>query len=222
MWNDPHGLVYIGGDLEPETLLAAYRRGIFPWFNEDDPYLWWSPDPRAIFEFETIHFSKRLLRTVKQQKYRVTFDVAFPAVMQAASLRIEGTWITENMYEAYCELHRLGHAHSVEAWQDDKLAGGIYGIAIGGFFAAESMFHFLTDAGMVAMVHLVGHLKRQGFTLLDTQMATEHTRRLGAIDIPRVQYVRRLQQAIAKPVCFTPVPGGAVLPPDTGADRWDR
>jgi leucyl/phenylalanyl-tRNA---protein transferase len=202
MWDDPHGLVYIGGDLEPDTLLAAYCRGIFPWFNEDDPYLWWSPNPRAIFEFESIHFSRRLLRTVKQEQFRVSFDAAFPAVMHACSLRPEGTWITENMWEAYCELHRLGHAHSVETWRDGKLAGGIYGIAIGGFFAAESMFHFETDAGMVAMVHLVRHLIKQGFTLLDTQMATEHTRQLGAIDIPRSQYVERLQQAVAKEVRF--------------------
>ncbi len=202
MWDDPHGLVFMGGDLEPETLLEAYRRGIFPWFNEDDVYLWWSPDPRSIFEFETIHFSKRLLRTVRQQKFDITINQAFPTVMGGASLRPEGTWITGDMFMAYCELHELGYAHSVEAWRDGKLAGGIYGVAVGGFFAAESMFHFETDAGMVAMVHLVQHLQKQGFTLLDTQLATEHTRRLGAVDIPRREYLKRVQDAVKLPVKF--------------------
>jgi len=202
MWDDPHGLVFIGGDLEPESLLEAYRRGIFPWFNEDDPYLWWSPDPRSIFNLETIHLSKRLLRTVRQQKFHVTMNAAFPAVMQAASIRPEGTWITDDMYDAYCELHRLGFAHSVETWLDGKLAGGIYGVALGGFFAAESMFHFATDAGMVAMVKLVDHLRQQGFALLDTQMATEHTRKIGAFDIPRDVYLQLLDTALALPVSF--------------------
>lgn len=202
MWDDPHGLVYIGGDLEPETLLAAYQRGIFPWFNDDDPFLWWSPDPRAIFEFETIHFSRRLLRLVRQQRFTITCNQAFPEVMRCCSARDEGTWITDDMYDAYVDLHRLGHAHSVEAWQNDILVGGIYGVAIGGFFAAESMFHRVTDAGMVAMASLVQRLVAHGFTLLDTQMATDHTRLLGAIDIPRDEYLQRLTDAIARPASF--------------------
>ncbi len=202
MWDDPNGLVFIGGDLEPDSLMGAYRRGIFPWFNEDDPFLWWSPDPRSIFDFDTIHFSKRLLRTVRQKKFVVTVDLAFPYVMQAASIRPEGTWITDNMYEAYCELHRLGHAHSVEAWLNNELVGGIYGVAVGGFFAAESMFHFETDAGMVAMVRLVEHLRERGFSLLDTQMATDHTRKIGAFDVPRDEYLDMLESAIALPVSF--------------------
>lgn len=202
MWDDPHGLVFIGGDLEPDSLLGAYRRGIFPWFNEDDPYLWWSPDPRSIFDLKNIHFSKRLLRTVRQQKFHVTVNEDFPAVMQAASIRPEGTWITSEMHDAYCELHQLGFAHSVETWADGKLAGGIYGVALGGFFAAESMFHVVTDAGMVAMVHMVNHLNQRGFSLLDTQMATEHTRKIGAFDIPREVYLQLLEIAIAQPVAF--------------------
>lgn len=202
MWDDPNGLIFIGGDLEPDSLLGAYRRGIFPWFNEDDPFLWWSPDPRSIFDLNTIHFSKRLLRTARQQKFVVTIDLAFPFVMQAASIRPEGTWITDHMYEAYCELHRLGHAHSVEAWLNNELVGGIYGVAVGGFFAAESMFHFETDAGMVAMVRLVEHLRERGFGLLDTQMATDHTRKIGAFDVPRDEYLSMLESAIALPVQF--------------------
>lgn len=202
MWNDPHGLVYIGGDLEPETLLGGYSQGIFPWFNDDDPYLWWSPDPRAIFEFDTIHFSKRLMRVVRQKRFTITYNRAFPEVMRCCGSRAEGTWITLDMFDAYVRLHRLGHAHSVEAWLDDELAGGIYGVAIGGFFAAESMFHRVTDAGMVAMVALVERLKRQGFSLLDTQMATDHTRMLGAIDIPRDDYLQRLDEALAISTSF--------------------
>ena len=196
MWDDPYGLVFIGGDLEPESLLNAYRRGIFPWFNDDDPFLWWSPDPRAIFEFQTLHISKRLRRTVRQEKFKVTFNLSFPEVMRQCGQREEGTWITADMYEAYCELHRLGHAHSVETWLDGKLAGGIYGVAIGGFFAAESMFHLISDAGMVAFVALSDRLRERGFTLFDTQMATEHTRMLGAVDIPRTEYLLRLDQAL--------------------------
>ncbi len=202
MWDDPYGLVYIGGDLHPDSLLAAYRRGIFPWFNEDDPLLWWSPDPRAIFEFDKIHFSKRLLRTVRQGRYRTTMNCQFAGVMRACSDREEGSWITDDMFEAYCELHRLGHAHSVESWNGDELVGGIYGVAVGGLFAAESMFHRETDAGMVAMVKLVEHLQSRGYILLDTQMATDHTRILGAIDIPRDNYRRRLERAVALPVSF--------------------
>jgi leucyl/phenylalanyl-tRNA--protein transferase len=207
LWDDPHGLVYMGGDLSPGTLLNAYRHGIFPWFNEDDPLLWWSPDPRTIFEFDTIHFSRRLLRTVKQGKYQVTFNQQFAGVMTGCSDRDEGSWITVDMLEAYSELHRLGHAHSVESWLGRELVGGIYGVAIGGFFAAESMFHRATDAGMVAMVTLVEHLRSRGYQLLDTQMPTDHTRSLGAIDIPRYEYLRRLERAVALPVTFG-VPSG--------------
>lgn len=196
MWDDPYGLVFIGGDLEPDSLLQAYRRGIFPWFNEDDPFLWWSPDPRAIFEFESIHFSRRLLRVVRQKKYSLTINRAFPQVMQKCSIREEGTWITDDMFEAYCVLHQRGHAHSIETWLGDELVGGVYGVAVGGLFAAESMFHLQPDAGMVAFVALTERLKRRGFMLFDTQMATEHTRMVGAIDIPRVEYLDRLDDAL--------------------------
>lgn len=196
MWDDPYGLVFIGGDLEPQSLLGAYRRGMFPWFNDDDPFLWWSPDPRAIFEFESLHFSRRLLRTVRQQKFTITINRAFPEVMHCCALRDEGTWITPEMFEAYCELHRLGHAHSVETWDSGELVGGLYGVAIGGLFAAESMFHRQTDAGMVAFVALTRRLQERGFLLFDTQMATDHTRLIGAVDIPRTEYLQRLEMAL--------------------------
>lgn len=196
MWDDPYGLVFIGGDLEPESLLEAYRRGIFPWYNADDPLLWWSPDPRAIFEIDSIHLSQRLLRIIRQKRFTVTFNRAFPQVMQACSQREEGTWITSDMFDAYCKLHELGYAHSVEAWLDSTLAGGIYGVAQGGFFAAESMFHTVSNAGMVAFAALAARLREQGFQLFDTQIATDHTRQLGAIDIPRSNYLNRLASAL--------------------------
>jgi len=197
MWDDPYGLVFIGGDLEPDSLLGAYRRGIFPWFNDDDPFLWWSPQPRSIFEFETLHFSRRLLRLVRQKRFTVTINQAFPDVMKNCAQREEGTWITPDMYEAYCQLNELGHAHSVETWHDGILVGGVYGVAINGFFAAESMFHIETDAGMVALYALTQRLLQRGVTLFDTQMATDHTRNLGAIDIPRTEYLARLDQALS-------------------------
>ena len=184
MWDDPYGLVFIGGDLEPDSLLGAYRRGIFPWFNDDDPFLWWSPEPRSIFQFEALHFSRRLMRVVRQERFTVTINQAFPDVMKNCAQREEGTWITPDMYEAYCELSELGHAHSVETWRDCVLVGGVYGVAIGGFFAAESMFHQETDAGMVALYALTQRLLKRGFTLFDTQMATDHTRNLGLSIFP--------------------------------------
>ena len=202
VWNDPQGLVAVGGDLEPESLLGAYRRGLFPWYNEGDPILWWSPDPRTIFELDKFRISRRLARVVRQKKFRITVNQAFTQVMRACALRIEGTWITDDMLQAYCELQRLGHAHSIEAWNEDELVGGIYGVAIGGFFAAESMFHFESYAGMVTLVHLVERLKSRGFVLLDTQMPTEHTRSIGAIDIPRDAYLRRLKKALQVKASF--------------------
>jgi len=202
MWDDPQGLVHIGGDLEPESLLGAYRRGFFPWFNEEDPYLWWSPDPRAIFPLEDFHISRRLARVVRQGRFTITVNKAFRHVMRACSLRVEGTWVTSDMLEAYTRLHELGHVHSVEAWLGGQLVGGVYGVALGGFFAAESMFHFESNAGMVALVHLVARLKSRGFSLFDTQMATDHTRSAGAIDIPRGEYLRRLKAALKLKTIF--------------------
>jgi leucyl/phenylalanyl-tRNA--protein transferase len=198
---DEYGLVAVGGDLRPATLLRAYRTGIFPWFNEGDPILWWSPDPRAIFAFERFYLPRRLLRTIRAGKFRLTIDKAFADVMRGCAER-EHTWITADMINAYIRLHRLGHAHSIEVWQGEELAGGIYGIALGGFFAGESMFHRVRDASKVALTYLTEYLQARGFVLFDTQVITEITARFGAVEIPRAEYLDRLKRALDKQVSF--------------------
>jgi leucyl/phenylalanyl-tRNA--protein transferase len=196
---DPDGLAGVGGDLSATMLLLAYSDGVFPWFNDDDPVLWWSPDPRAIFELDHIHVSRRLARTIRQGKFVITVDHCFETVMRCCGgSRPEGTWITESMVKAFTALHRFGHAHSVEVWQDGELAGGIYGVSIGAFFSAESMFFHRRDASKVALVHLALRLKQRGFDLLDTQMTTDHTRSLGATEITRTQYLKRLKAAVSR------------------------
>ena len=198
-----YGLVDVGGELSPERLLHAYRNGIFPWYDDPLPVCWWSPDPRAIFELDGLHVSRRLARTVRSGKFELTINQDFAGVMNGCADRPdEGTWITPAMLRAYQELHRLGHAHSVEVWQEGELVGGVYGVAIGGFFAAESMFHGRTDASKVGLIFLFEHLRSRGFTLFDTQILTPHTASLGAIEIPRQDYLRRLRQAIKQPVRF--------------------
>jgi len=196
------GLVDIGGDLEPARLLQAYRRGIFPWFDEDGPICWWSPDPRAIFELDGLHVSRRLARTIHGGKFSMTIDRAFSQVMRGCADREEGTWITADMVEAYQRLHHLGWAHSVEVWHDGELAGGIYGVAIQGFFAGESMFHVQRDASKAALAFLVQHLSTRGYQLFDIQLITEHTQRLGAIEIPRKDYLGRLRAALERDCTF--------------------
>jgi leucyl/phenylalanyl-tRNA--protein transferase len=199
---DEHGLVAIGGELTPKNLLKAYRSGVFPWFGEGDPVLWWSPDPRAIFEFDGLHVSRRLARTLRSGRFTLTIDRDFAAVIRGCAEREEGTWLTGDMIAAYKTLHRLGYAHSVEAWQGDELGGGIYGVALGGFFAGESMFRRARDASKVALAHLIDHLRQRGFLLFDIQMLTDHTARLGAVEIPRSQYLERLRRALACPAKF--------------------
>jgi leucyl/phenylalanyl-tRNA--protein transferase len=200
---DEFGLVAIGGDLKPKTLLKAYRNGVFPWFDEDDPICWWSPDPRAIIELDGLHIARRLRRTIRSGKFSLTVNKDFRGVMRGCADRDEGTWITADMLSAYQELHRIGHAHSVEAWHDGKLAGGVYGVAIGGFFAGESMFTRVTDASKVALAGLVDRLNERGFQLFDVQFTTEHTSRMGATTIPRATYLKRLRQALACDVTFS-------------------
>jgi leucyl/phenylalanyl-tRNA--protein transferase len=199
---DEHGLVAVGGDLRPARLLEAYCLGIFPWYDDALPVLWWSPDPRAILELDGLHVSRRLRRTLRSGKFSVTVNQAFEDVMRGCGDRPEGTWVIEEMIEAYCELHRRGYAHSVEVWRDGTLAGGIYGVAIGGFFAGESMFHRVTDASKVALTCLVDRLRQRGFQLFDIQYLTEHTKRLGAIEIPRREYLRRLRNALGADATF--------------------
>lgn len=196
----PDGLVAVGGELSPEMLLDAYRNGIFPWpVTGEDYMLWWSPDPRAILPLDGMHVSRRLQRTLRSGKFEVSCDRAFAEVITACATgpgREGGTWLTEDMIDAYTYMQELGHAHSVEVWHDGQLAGGTYGIAIGGLFAAESMFFRVRDASKVALFHLVQHLAAQGFQLLDVQQWTPHTGRLGVIEIPRDDYLRRLHTAV--------------------------
>jgi len=191
-----HGLIAIGGDLAPGTILAAYRRGIFPWPDQNARLLWWSPDPRAILPLDGFHESRSLRRTRRRDRFRVTWNEAFAAVVRGCSERREGTWITSDMAAAYNELHALGWAHSVEVWCGPELAGGVYGVAIGGLFAAESMFHRPRDASKVALAALVGELATAGFSLLDVQFRTPHLASLGAVEIPRAEYLRRLRSAL--------------------------
>jgi leucyl/phenylalanyl-tRNA--protein transferase len=200
---DDYGLLAVGGDLRPETLLAAYRHGVFPWYDEGDPILWWSPDPRAIFDLNGFHVSRRLGRTLRSGRFKVTLNHDFAGVIRGcAEGREEGTWITSDMIDAYETLHRLGHGHSVEVWHGDTLAGGIYGVTVGGLFAGESMFTRVRDASKVALVHLAGRLRERGFQLFDIQFLTEHTKSLGAVEIPRVEYLRRLRRALATSATF--------------------
>lgn len=195
---DEDGFVGLGGNLEPPCLLRAYSEGVFPWFNEGDPILWWSPNPRAIFDIEHFEVSRRMQRTLRSGKFQITYNKEFPQVIRGCAVRSEGTWITQAMIDAYERLHELGHVHSVESWQDGELAGGLYGVAIGAFFAAESMFFRRSDGSKAALVGLVDRLRERGYELFDTQFLTGHTRSLGAIEIPRTEYLRRLRAAIQR------------------------
>lgn len=199
----PEGLVAVGGDFSPQRLLLAYRSGIFPW--TDNPITWWSPDPRGIFEFDRVHVPRSLRKVMRRVPFQLTHDRAFRQVMEGCAARAPGreeSWVTPAFIQAYSTLHRLGYAHSVEVWLDGQLVGGIYGVALGGFFAGESMFHRVSNASKVALVHLLDHLRQQGFVLFDTQMLTPVTRRLGAIEIPREEYLRRLAVALDKDCRF--------------------
>jgi leucyl/phenylalanyl-tRNA--protein transferase len=195
------GPLAVGGDLSAERLLAAYTAGIFPYY-ESPPVLWWSPDPRAVFDLDGFHVSRRLARTIRSGRFRVSFDQAFDAVIRACGDRDEGTWITAEMIAAFNDLHRLGHAHSVEVWQGDTLAGGVYGVTVGGLFAGESMFSRVSDASKVALVHLVERLRQRGFVLFDVQILNDHTASLGAVEIPRRVYLHRLADAVRRDVRF--------------------
>ena len=204
--DEQEGLIRFGGQLTPDWLLDAYKHGVFPWpLCEYDVVAWWSPDPRAILPLEQLHVSSRLGRICRAGKFKVSCNQDFRGVIEGCATaqdRGEGTWLTPEMISAYCQMHELGHAHSVEAYLDAELVGGIYGIAIGGFFAAESKFYHQRDASKVALVGLVRHLASRGFTLLDIQQLTDHTERLGAIEIPRGSFFERLEKALALPVTF--------------------
>jgi leucyl/phenylalanyl-tRNA--protein transferase len=200
---DETGLVCLGGDLEPGTLLAAYRSGLFPMPASRRHLGWWSPDPRGVLPLDGPRVSRSLRRSLR--RYDVRVDTAFRAVVEAcAQPDRPGGWITPRIVDAYTRLHELGWAHSVEAWSADGLAGGLYGVAISGLFAGESMFSAGVDASKVALVGLVQHLRRSGMVLLDVQWRTEHLATLGVVDVPRSRYLELLAEALAAPAAWVP------------------
>lgn len=209
---DPNGLLAAGGDLSVARLVEAYGNGIFPWFNEGQPILWWSPDPRMVLFPSELKVSRSLAKTLRNSRFEVRADTAFRDVIQSCRMRRRdqaGTWITAPMVEAYCELHRAGVAHSVETWLDAELVGGLYGVALGRAFFGESMFTRATDASKVALVTLVRQLERWGFEMVDCQMNTAHLASFGAREIARAEFTRRLRELIHYP----PVPAPWQLAP---------
>tara|TARA_B100001971_G_C18164381_1_gene523300 strand:+ start:488 stop:1150 length:663 start_codon:yes stop_codon:yes gene_type:complete len=195
----PEGLVAVGGNLSPKRLLSAYRQGIFPWYSENQPIFWWSLDPRGIIPLDDFHVGATLIKVLKRKIFEIKINTAFEDVMRACAVRSDGSesgWITEEMISAYTELHRLGNAHSIESWRNGKLVGGVYGIAIGGLFAAESMFYLESNASKIALTALVERMKETGFTLFDCQMVTNVTKRMGAIEISREEYLKQLNKAL--------------------------
>ena len=200
---DESGLLAVGGDLRPERLLLAYSLGIFPWYSDGLPILWYSPDPRLVLETGSLVVSRSLQKSLRRGRFRITLDTAFERVMRACAEvprpGQHGTWITRDMLRAYGRLHQLGYAHSVEAWQEEELVGGLYGVSLGGGFFGESMFARASDASKVAFVTLVRQLARWGIDLIDCQVHTEHLARFGAVEWPRAEFLRRLAEALQKP-----------------------
>lgn len=202
LFPDPHdaskeGLVAFGGDLHPDRVLRAYREGIFPWYSEGDPILWWSPDPRLLLYPNDIKISRSLKKSLK--KFRVTTDEAFSAVIRSCRmLRFGDTWILPELIEVFEELHERGFAHSVEVWRDKELVGGLYGLSMGAAFFGESMFHLVPDASKVALVRLCDIAKEFGFDFIDCQIPSEHLKRLGAVEVSRDRFLEELQIALAK------------------------
>ena len=200
--DDPNGLLAAGADLSPERLLDAYRQGIFPWYNEAQPILWWSPDPRMVLLVEEFKIPRSLQKTLKQERFEIRVDSAFRAVMEACAeprAGQSGTWITPPVIDAYTGLHRLGYAHSVEAWREGELAGGLYGVAIGKMFFGESMFAREPDSSKVALVRLVELLKAREMPLIDCQQETQHLSRFGAKPIPRRRFADWLSRLVHWP-----------------------
>jgi leucyl/phenylalanyl-tRNA--protein transferase len=207
---EPDGLLAAGGDLSPARLLAAYKRGIFPWYSYGQPILWWCPDPRAVLLPHDFRTTRSLAKSMRNKGMTTRIDTAFTAVIQACgseTVRPGGTWLSPEMQSAYSQLHRLGHAHSVETWMGDRLVGGLYGVAIGGVFFGESMFSLETDASKIALQRLCDHLKACGFHMIDCQMATPHLLSLGASLLPRTQFI----QLLASHACS-----------DSSAQRWQN
>jgi leucyl/phenylalanyl-tRNA--protein transferase len=200
--DDPNGLLAWGGDLSAARLLAAYSQGVFPWFNADEPILWWSPDPRCIFRTDSIHISRSLRKQLNKSNWRLTADTSFSRVMRACAAPrdgVPGTWIGNDMIAAYEELHRLGHAHSVEVWDRGTLVGGIYGVAIGRLFCGESMFSARTGGSKVALAGLCQLLHGWGFPFLDAQVTNDHLLTMGAVEMPRRPFVTQARKLAAMP-----------------------
>jgi leucyl/phenylalanyl-tRNA--protein transferase len=195
-------------ELSTEMLLAAYASGMFPMADPSGDIYWYSPDPRCVFEFERFHVPGTLMQTLRQGRFEIRIDTAFDRVIGACAQRAEGTWISERVIAAYARLHEEGFAHSVEAWRDGALAGGLYGVALGGAFFGESMFHHARDASKIALVALIERLRGRGFALVDTQWSTPHLARFGAIEIPRDVYLRRLEAALMLDCAFVDVEDG--------------
>jgi len=200
---EPDGLLAVGGDLGTGRLLNAYRNGIFPWYGEGDPILWWSPDPRTVLIPERLHRARSLRKVLRKRRFAVTMDRDFPAVIRACAgprRSSDGTWLLPEMIDAFCALNIHGVAHSVEVWEQDQLVGGLYGVAIGGAFFGESMFSHADNASKVALVHLCEHLIAMGVELIDCQVLTEHMQRMGAEMMPRVRFMERLRTLRSRPM----------------------
>ena len=196
---DPNGLLAIGGDLSLPRMIRAYSSGIFPWYNPNEPILWWCPDPRAVMDPADFHLSHSLVKRLKKDDYAVTLDSAYEAVLEACSgarRSGHGTWLGPDMKRAYVELHQHGFAHSVEVWQDGRLVGGLYGVALGRAFFGESMFSAVADASKLALYHLSRQLRAWSFSLIDCQVSSAHLKTLGAVEIPRERFLLRLRQAL--------------------------
>ncbi len=210
---EPTGLLAAGGDLSAERLIEAYRQGIFPWFSDGEPILWWSPDPRMVLVPAEIKVTRSLAKVLRNRVFEVRADSAFREVMQACAeprANQRGTWISDDMIGAYHALHRRGIAHSIETWIDGELAGGLYGVAIGRMFYGESMFTRAPDASKIALVHLARQLQRWGFELIDCQMHTAHLERMGGREVPRAAFMRKLGELVNYP----PITGAWVLDND--------
>jgi len=220
---EPDGLLALGGDLSQERLLAAYRAGIFPWYSQGEPILWWSPDPRCVLFTDQVHCSRSMLKVFKKGHFSVTLNAAFEQVVKQCG-RVSrpgqvGTWITPGMLKAYVALHQAGFAHSAEAWQNGVLVGGIYGVSLGSLFFGESMFSTAPNASKAALIRLAAHLHAAGFAVLDGQVGNPHLYRLGAVDIPRREFQDLLATGLDKPApegCWPP-PGQALVLDPGGA-----
>jgi leucyl/phenylalanyl-tRNA--protein transferase len=216
--DEPNGLLAATRDLTPARLVDAYRHGIFPWCGDEEPVLWWSPDPRMVLPTDKLRVTRSLRKVVRQERFEIRADSAFRRVMEACAAIPRpgqgGTWITPSMIDAYCELHARGCAHSVEAWRDGRLVGGLYGVAIGRMFFGESMFARVTDASKVALVHLVAMLRARAFPLIDCQQETAHLASFGARPIPRRAFAERLAALVnsaAPQGAWTPLAASEVL-----------